>query len=172
MFRKRTAALRAEWCRLDKRAVFIGAGILLGIGLLSALLTFLLGGNFRVYNFLRKPSFAPPRFLFPIIWTVLYPTIGGAAGAVYSQKRMECDKYRGLFLFVIMTAFNFIWSPLFFAADAYFLALIDLALMLVFSLFTAWYFYKLNVLAGIAICIYILWLAIAFLLNLSIILLN
>jgi len=167
------SVISAHLCRLNRKTIRIGAGIVWAVGAFSILLTLLLGGNFRIYAYLHKPLFAPPRVLLSLFWTVFLLLAGGAAGAVYgSQRCREEDKYRGLFLFVIMLTFLEIWCPLFFAAGAYFLALADIAILLLLSGFTARYFFLALKPAGWAMVLFTLWLLYAFILNFAILLLN
>ena len=79
---KLSLMIRAELCRIDFRCVIAGAVIVLACGVLSALAA----GSTVAYYELVKPRFAPPRFVFPIVWTILYLLIGGAAGAVACVK--------------------------------------------------------------------------------------
>ncbi len=53
----------------------------LAVGGLSALLT---AGNMELYQDIVRPPLAPPAFLFPIVWTILYTVMGiGAAAEIF-----------------------------------------------------------------------------------------
>lgn len=69
-----------------------------------------------------KPPLTPPRIVFPLVWTVLYGLMGIGAARV-SLTPESPDRSRGLNLFVIQLAANFLWSILFFNLRAYGLAL-------------------------------------------------
>lgn len=162
--------LRCEFSRFNWKCVIIGAVIILLCGFLSAFVT----GSMLSYRELVKPPLAPPAIVFPIVWTVLYALIGGSAGAVACtcDRANEADKYKGLLFFVIMMVFNFIWSPLFFGAEAYFAALCAIIVMIVLTVFIIIFFGRIYKTTAIAMSIYLLWLLFAAYLNLAIIILN
>ncbi len=162
--------IKSELCRMDKRFVIAGAVIVLICGFLSALA----GGSTSEYRELELPSFAPPAILFPIVWTILYLLIGGAAGAVAGVKEcsLACDKYKGLLFFVIMIVFNFVWSPLFFGAGAYFAAFVAIIMMIILTFFVILFFSRIFKLAAAAMILYLVWLFFAAYLNLAIVILN
>ncbi len=162
--------LRAELSRINFRCVIVGAVIILLCGFLSALVA----GGTDIYRELERPSGSPPAFLFPIVWTILYVLIGGAAGAVacVCDRSLEGYKYKGLLLFVIMMVFNFIWSPLFFGAGAYFAAFLAIIMMIILTVFIIFFFSKIYKIAGAVMILYLLWLFYAAYLNIGIIILN
>lgn len=169
--RKRLCGIfRSELCRINMRCVIIGAIIILLIGFVSALA----GGSARAYCELNCPRGAPPAFFFPIIWTVLYILIGGAAGAVFCscERALEPDKLKGLLFFIIMMVFNFVWFPLFFGACAFFAAFAAIVMMIILTFFVICHFMRIFVIAGAVMIFYLIWLFWAAYLNLAIIILN
>ena len=164
------STIRSELCSINGRCVIIGALTVLFCGILSAFA----GGSTESYRELELPAFAPPAFIFPIVWTVLYLLIGGAAGAVARscERASEAEKYKGLLFFVIMMIFNFIWSPLFFGAGAYFAAFVTILMMIILTFFIICYFGRIYKIAAAAMTLYLLWLFFAAYLNLAIIILN
>ena len=164
------ALIRAEFSSINLRCVIIGALIVLFCGILSAFT----GGSTASYRELELPGFAPPAFIFPIVWTVLYILIGGAAGAIACscERAREADKYRGLLFFVIMMVFNFIWSPLFFGSGAYFAAFVAILMMIVLTFFIIGYFARIYKVAAAVMVLYLLWIIFAAYLNLAVIILN
>ena len=164
------SAMRTELCSINMRCVLIGALLILFCGILSAFA----GGSTEAYRELELPALAPPAFIFPIVWTVMYILIGGAAGAVACscERVHEAYKYKGLLFFVIMMIFNFIWSPLFFGAEAYFAAFVTIIMMIVLTFFIICFFWRIYKLSAAAMVIYMLWLLFAAYLNLAIIILN
>lgn len=166
--------IKSDWRRINKKAVIAGAVITLLCGILSSVLTFLLGGRGRIYNYLDLPLWAPPRFVFPLIWTAIYILIGGASATVLCGHDgfREADKYKGLLLFVVMMIFNVIWSPLFFAAYAYFLAFLDIVIMIALTVFIIYFYRRIYYITGAAMVIYIIWLFYLLILNFCIMLAN
>ena len=80
------------------------------VGALSALVS---GGQFReFFAALEKPPYAPPAWLFPVAWAILYALMGYSAYLIYiadSNGRNKALKIYAAQLFV-----NFLWSPVFF----------------------------------------------------------
>lgn len=168
------ACMRSELLRIKRKALLIGGAVSLCSGIFSSALTAMLGGRGFLYYYLRKPPGALPRFFFIIIWSVIYFLIGAAAGAVVCAPPRCCDRDRGrgLLLFTLMMLFNLLWCPLFFAARAFFISLIAVAVMIVLSVGIACHFFRVWRIAGVAIVIYLLWLVYAFYLNFFIFLYN
>lgn len=164
------ARIRSELSRIDLKCALFGAIAVLLVGFLSSIVT----GPMRLFSLLEKPKGTPPAFLFPIIWTVLYALIGAAAGAIFCAKERAFDRERssGLLFFVVMLVFNFIWSPLFFGAGAYFAAFLAILIMIILTVLTVILFSRIYLVCGIAMGIYLAWLIYAAYLNLGIIILN
>ena len=132
------------------------------VGLLAGLLT---GNSAELYGQLAvKPPLAPPGWLFPVVWTILYALMGIGAGLVADQAPGE-NRNRGLNL-------NFFWPLLFFNAQAYGLALLWLLLLLVLVIWMALEFHKVSPLAALLQIPYILWLLFASYLNAAVWYLN
>lgn len=168
--RRIRSTVSSELCRVNKKCAILGAVIILFCGILSAVST----GSFSLFSDIKRPGLTPPAIVFPLVWTLLYLLIGAAAGAVTCRKDrvLEVCRYRGLLLFVIMMVFNFIWSPLFFGARAFFAALCTIVMMIILTVFIIGYFSKILKISAAAMTIYLLWLVFAAYLNLAIIILN
>lgn len=165
--------IRCDLRDFDRRSALIVAIIVLLCGIFSAAFTTLCGGRCSMYYILIRPPFSPPRTFFPIIWTILYLLIGGAAGAIRGSRCChDSHKYRALLVFAVMMIFNIIWLPLFFAANAFFLALIDILIMMVLTAWLVALFWRCSVTAGLIMAVYLLWLLFSFFLNFGIILFN
>lgn len=148
-----------------KLAVSIAIG--LGTGLLSVLLTL---GNFKAYSALLQPPLAPPGWLFPVVWTILYILMGVSAYLVY-----ECDteeKYIGLAVYVLQLIFNFLWLIIFFNIRNLLFAFVWLVFLWVLVLAMAISFYKVNKTAGLLQIPYLLWVTFAGYLNIALYILN
>lgn len=166
--------IRFEWRTSNKLYVIMSAVSCLLCGIISSAATYMMGGRKFYYSVIHRPSYAPPSFVFPLVWTIIYLLIGVALGLVWGAKhscRME-EKYKGILLFVLMMIFNFLWCPLFFAAQATFIALFAVAMMIALSLGARKYFARISMCASIIIIVYLIWLTYCFLINFSIMLLN
>lgn len=64
------------------------------------------------YQTLNKPSFNPPNWIFPIMWSILYvmlATAGWKLWAVGAPSKLKI-------IFVVYTLMNWAWTPIFFGA--------------------------------------------------------
>lgn len=140
-----------------------------GVGALAGLLT---RHGMELYKTqIQKPPFSPPAILFPIVWVLLYALMGiGAAriwGAARSTERNFC-----VAIFLLQLAFNFIWSLLFFNAEAFGIAFIWLAVLLVQILWMIVLFSKVDRAAALLQIPYFLWVLFAGYLNYGVWILN
>ena len=140
-----------------------------GVGFLAGLLT---RNATEIYGLMAiKPTFAPPDWLFPVVWTILYALMGIGAGLVFSQGTNE-DRNRGLNLMIGQLVVNFFWPLVFFNAQAYGIAILWLILLLVLVIWMALEFRKTSSLAALLQIPYILWLLFATYLNIAVWYLN
>lgn len=141
----------------------------------SALIPLLVGGfsafltadDMKLYDTMSKPALAPPWWLFPIVWTILYIMMGIAAYLVAASDADEKRKRKSLTLYVVQLAMNFFWATLFFTYSRYLLALIWLLAMWVILIICTVRFFKINRPAGIMMCVLTLWTTFAAYLNLA-----
>jgi len=148
--------LKREW-----KSAAAGAVICLLVGYISSLLS----GNFDMYGEIMLPPFAPPQWVFPIVWTVLYILIGASAALLMKSMCQSQDKDRATLLFITMLLFNFLWSPLFFGLNSYFAALVDLVIIIVLTVAMYGYYGKCFRPGLYVMVIYTVWLIYALYLN-------
>lgn len=148
--------------------VFSALSIL--VGLVSALLT---KGNMQIYEQINSPPLAPPAWLFPIAWSILYILMGIGAGMVF-QRRDTSSEYANdaLKLFFVQLAVNFIWTIVFFNLRSFWLSLVLLIALLILVVLMTLRFDKVNRTSARLQIPYILWLLFAAYLNLAIAILN
>ena len=66
------------------KTLFVCILIPLAVGSLSALIT---RNGMEAFALVNKPALAPPNWLFPIVWTLLYTLMGFASYLIYTSKR-------------------------------------------------------------------------------------
>jgi tryptophan-rich sensory protein len=66
------------------------------------------------YEALRKPSWTPPNWAFPVVWSILYVTIALSGWLVWSAA--GATAWPALALFAAQLVLNAGWSALFFGA--------------------------------------------------------
>ncbi|KAJ7754237.1 TspO/MBR-related protein [Mycena maculata] len=116
------------------RVPIVAVGLPLGLGLLSGYPTAQVVRS-DWYKKLRTPPGRPPRQVFPIVWPLLYISMGCAShltvkaldNALSASVRSDC--MLALSLYYTQLALNILWTPLFFGAKKTGIALIDSALM-------------------------------------------
>lgn len=138
----------------------------LAVGGLSALLT---REGMKTFETLNKPALAPPGWLFPVAWTILYILMGIASYLVVTSGKPH---KAALVFYGLQLAFNFFWSIIFFNFGQYLFAFIWLVIMWVLILITTYLFHGISEPAGYLMIPYLLWVAFAGYLNFSIYQLN
>lgn len=136
------------------------------VGGLSALLTM---GGMKTLETLNKPALAPPGWLFPAAWTILYILMGIASYLVVTSGKPH--KTAPVF-YGLQLAFNFFWPIIFFSLGQYLFAFIWLVIMWLLILITTYLFHGISEPAGYLMIPYLLWVAFAGCLNFSIYQLN
>ena len=131
-------------------------------GLLSGYLTRTATESYSQMN--QKPCLSPPGWVFGVIWPLLFALMGISAARVWSAPPTQA-RSRGMNLFVAQLIVNFFWSPIFFNARAYGLALAWLLLLWVLVFLMIRQFRKVDPTAALLQIPYLLWLTFAAYLN-------
>jgi benzodiazapine receptor len=119
------------------------------------------------YQELAKPEWTPPGSVIGAVWGILYPAMGIAAWLVWLQR----DRTRvsePLLLWAIHLPFNALWSVCFFGLRSPGLALLEIVVLWGIIAVTTAAFFTRSPLAGALMLPYVLWVAFAGFLNLSI----
>ncbi|KAB2588107.1 TspO/MBR family protein [Streptomyces arboris] len=122
------------------------------------------------YAALDRPVWAPPGWLFGPVWTVLYGMIAVAGWLV--TRRPGPGRRPALAAWGVQLALNALWTPLFFAAEQYGLAFLDIALLLAAVVATALLSARVDRRAAWLLAPYLLWVGYAAALNLALWLTN
>nr|WP_218583234.1 TspO/MBR family protein [Pseudomonas atagonensis] len=116
------------------------------------------------YEGLNKPGFTPPNWAFPVAWTIIYLLLAWAG----YRLTLIPGSQDVLALWAAQIALNTLWTPVFFGAHRVLAAMVILivlwlvvAVMLVMAM-------RLDVLTGLILFPYLLWLCVAAALNFSI----
>ena len=126
------------------------------------------GSAGRTYAALELPPFAPPSWLFGPVWTVLYVMIAVAGWLAWRSSGWSL----ALTLWSAQLVLNLAWTPLFFAADLYVWALLDIVVLLGLVAWTAAAFRRTSGFAAALMVPYLLWVGFATALNAAIVVLN
>lgn len=120
---------------------------------------------FMDYKSLELPSLAPPSFLFPVAWTILYILMGVSAYLVSKKDTVPMVYY-------VQLGVNALWSIIFFVFKLRLLAFIWIVLLIILVVKMIIEFYKIDKIAAYLQIPYLLWIVFASYLNLGIYLLN
>ncbi len=126
------------------------------------------GGMFtpgQWYRDLDKPSWTPPDWVFPVVWTYIYLAISWAAARVAGLPGVEV----ALALWAVQMAWNGLWTPVFFGLKNPRGGMIVLAVLWLAVAACAVAFAGLDRWTLLAFGPYLLWVTIAGALNLSVI---
>jgi len=114
------------------------------------------------YQYLVKPGFNPPNWLFGPVWVSLYTLMGVASWLVWKRnKRMGVE----LKVFLIHLLFNSLWLILFFGLQRPGWAFLEILLLWLMILYLTIKFYSLVKWAGWLMVPYFLWVSFASFLN-------
>ena len=120
--------------------------------------------NMNWFHSLKKPTFAPPDWIFTPVWTILYIMI--FLSLVFFLKTGGTKhKIIPISFFIFQLILNFSWSGVFFGMQKIDLALIIIALLWITLLITIITFYKHSKLAAWLLVPYFLWVCFATYLN-------
>ena len=120
------------------------------------------------YSEIIQPSFNPPSWVFPPVWTTLYVMMSIAIWRVW----IAFFNSRILKLYFIHLFFNCIWSIIFFGFHQIGLALINIIVILFFIIILMKEYLKIDKLSFYLMIPYFLWSSFALVLYASILFLN
>lgn len=152
--------------KINFKSLIISILIPLIVGGISGLvsMTFMDYGNFI------QPPLAPPGWLFPIVWTILYILMGISFYLILESN--SYDKDNAYVLYFLQLFVNGLWSIFFFVLKWRLFSSIWLALLIVLIVIMIIKFYKINKTAGLLQIPYLLWCLFAIYLNIGVYLLN
>jgi benzodiazapine receptor len=120
------------------------------------------------YSEIVLPSFNPPSWVFAPVWTTLYFLMSIAIWRIW----INFFNTAIIKIYFYHIFFNAIWSIIFFGFHLPFLALIDLLVIILFAFYLARTYKKLDKISFYLMIPYIFWILYAFVLNLTIVVLN
>jgi translocator protein len=151
-----------------RQAVMLGA--FLGIALAAGLIGNLVQGDDVGGRYLRldRPTWAPPEWLFGVVWPVLYVLIGVAAWWLWRQAGPIGALRFPLGLWGAQLLVNAIWPGVFFGLEAYWAAVPVIVVLVILVATTIVAFSRWSTLAAALLVPYLLWISYATALNVAI----
>ena len=155
--------------KINKRLLFICIAIPVIVGMVSALLT---RNSMELFQSIDKPPLAPPGWLFPVVWTILYILMGISSYLILQSGESQEEIRKALTIYGYQLVVNFLWPTFFFNFGWYFFSFLWLVLLWVLVLIMILRFKDINKLAAYMNIPYLVWLTFAGYLNLGIWILN
>ena len=134
---------------------------------LGSLVGFIISGSIN-YNELVKPPLAPPSWLFPIMWTIIYLLMGIS----YYLLKQDNDNEVLSRIYYVQLGVNLLWSIIFFVFEARLLACIWIVLLDILVGLMIYWFYNTKKISGYLNILYMLWILFATYLTIGIYVLN
>ncbi|MFB0562026.1 MAG: TspO/MBR family protein [Candidatus Lokiarchaeia archaeon] len=120
------------------------------------------------YEFLIKPSFNPPSWLFGPVWTTLFLLMGISAYLVWIEGWENKEVKIALSVYGVQLVLNTLWSILFFGLQSPFAGFLGIIPLWIAIVLTILLFYKISKKAAYLLIPYILWVSFAAILNFTI----
>ena len=129
----------------------------------------LLISQFMDYKMLQKPPFAPPGFIFPIVWTILYILMGVSYGILKTNNNVD-DEIN--LIYYLQLGVNALWSIIFFIFKWRLFSFIWIIFLAILVFIMIIKFYNKNKVTGLLQIPYLVWVLFASYLNLGFYILN
>lgn len=147
------------------RGLILNLCIPLFVGLLSA---FVVGDKFSiVYENVKESISAPPAYIFPIVWTIIYLLLGYATYLVVDSFVSEDQIRYALKINIIQLFLNFLWPILFFRYELPKVSLLVACLLWFVVILETVVYGRIKEKAAYLLLPYIAWMAYAVYLNLK-----
>jgi translocator protein len=141
-----------------------------------ALVTAVVGGSITVldtwYYSLQQPGWAPPDYMFGIIWTAIFALIAVSGVLAWEKARTRREVEVILGLFALNGFFNLGWSFLFFRMERPDLALYELVALWISILVLILFCGRFSKWSAVLLVPYLVWVTTAGVLNYQVVQLN
>ena len=154
--------MQSHSIRIQLKTLLLCLVIPLAAGGLSA---YFVRNDFRLYEMLERPAFAPPAVVFPIVWTILYLLMGVASYLIFTADCPERTRANAIYLYCLQLGINVLWPLLFFKLGALEFAFIWIILLATAVTLTVIFFFRCSKPAGILLLPYWLWTLFALILS-------
>lgn len=154
--------------RVNWKKLILCLGLPLSVGALAAFLS----GGMDIYSVLNKPPLAPPGWVFPVAWSVLYLLMGYASYLICESGADKLAIRKAWTWYMLQLAANFVWPLLFFGGMLLLTSLLWLVVLWILIFMNIRAFSRIKERAGDLLIPYILWVTFAGYLNLGFFFLN
>lgn len=152
-----------DYMKLSKKLFYLFFPLVLG-----GLVGFIISGNID-YKELLKPPLAPPSWLFPVMWTIIYLLMGIS----YYLLKKDYDNLGMVdVLYYVQLGVNLLWSIIFFVFKLRLFACWWIILLDILVGIMIYCFYKIKKVSGYLNILYMVWILFATYLTIGIYILN
>jgi benzodiazapine receptor len=123
--------------------------------------------NYRYYDKLNKPEIAPPKWLFGVVWTILYPIILACFGFTIYKVSKGIYPNTLILPIVINLVSNALFTPIQFRLKNNYLALLDILICVASLIWTLSILYQYQHLVFWLLVPYLVWVSFATMLQIS-----
>lgn len=120
------------------------------------------------YAALKKPSWTPPNWVFPVVWTTLYILMAWSAARVAGVG----GSAQALAFWALQMALNTLWTPVFFGLKRMKAGMAVMVCLWLSVAATTVAFLSVDVIAGLMFVPYLVWVSIAGALNFTVMRMN
>ncbi|MEI7694810.1 MAG: TspO/MBR family protein [Chlorobium sp.] len=122
-------------------------------------------GSEWYYSLLKRPSWNPPDWLFPPVWSILFLLMGTSLALVVEQWGEKKQIQVALVVFGVQLLLNLGWSATFFGLHSPVMALVVIAFLWIAIVLTIVQFRAFSPVAAYLLIPYLLWVSFAAYLN-------
>lgn len=120
------------------------------------------------YETLNKPSWVPPNWMFPVVWSSIYILISFAGARIATMDSSGL----ALAFWAMQAGFSTLWTPVFFGLRRFKAAVVVIVILWVSVLGATVAHFQLDLWAGLAFVPYLIWVSVAGALNVAMVRLN
>lgn len=113
------------------------------------------------FRSLKKPSWQPPNWVFPVVWSILYAINAFAGWLVWNEVGFEGPGFWAMVVYGLALVLNAAWSAIFFGMKQMGLATLEAGLLWLAVAAQIALFLPINALAGWILLPYLIWVTIA-----------
>lgn len=158
--------------KLGKKSIFVLIFLIFITLFVGSVWTPFSDPNSTWFEYLEKPVFNPPSWMFGPVWTILYILMGVSIFKIYNSTLKDSIKYKIYVLYTLQLLLNSLWTPTFFLFQQIGLALVVISLLWIILIIILFLYYQHNKVSFYLWIPNVLWVSFAAILNLGFFILN
>ena len=153
--------------KVNWKMILISASVTIGSSLIGFLLSL---GSKEIYESLNLPVFAPPSWLFGVVWPILYVFMGISLYLILVSE--SSIRNSAIEIFFIQLVVNLLWPLAFFRLKLFIVALVILMILIPLVVIMIKIFHGINKTSAYLQIPYLVWITFATVLNYAVVLMN